>query len=296
MPPTPPQLEPSPNAPYIACWNDILAPKWLRYRHLLSGNGQIHSDVAYPQLQLRPGDHVLDVASGFGENSLELAQRVGSSGRVLGLDCTEAFVQIARREGAAAQVTNVEYLSADIETAPLKAECFDLAVSRFGLMFCASPVRALRAVARALKPKAQVALITWRSLADNPCWKLAEEIALAHLPAPGADGATCGPGLFALSDADTNTRILHAAGFEQVEAQRIDRKVCVGRTLEEAGDYQMAVGPAAFVIREAGDRSLAAHAEIQQALRRLHRRHQRADGSVWLDSSTWFVTARRPAA
>ena len=34
------------NLGYVECWNEILTPKWVRFRHLLSGNGKIHSDVA----------------------------------------------------------------------------------------------------------------------------------------------------------------------------------------------------------------------------------------------------------
>src|SRR5687767_12735495 len=99
----------APNASFIEHWNGILTPKWLRFRHLLSSNGQIHSDVAYPRLDIRRGHRVLDVACGFGETTLELADRVGPLGHVLGLDCTRSFIEIAERERRIAGVSNVEY-------------------------------------------------------------------------------------------------------------------------------------------------------------------------------------------
>jgi SAM-dependent methyltransferase len=282
------------NAAYIECWNEILTPKWLRFRHLLANNGQIHSDVAYPRLDIRRGHRVLDVACGFGETSLELADRVGPLGSVLGLDCTRVFVEVAQREQHITGMSNVEYRLADIETAKLAPRSFDAAVSRFGIMYCASPVRALNAMHRALVPGGQLGLIAWRSLTDNPCWSLAEQVALSHLPAPGERAQSCGPGPFSMADRDTNQRILQASGFEDIAITQLDAELCVGRTLQEAVDYQMLVGPAGYVIREAaaaGERALPA---IRRGLRQMLQGFVRDDASVWLPSSTWFVSARTP--
>jgi hypothetical protein len=66
--------DPIANEAFIDCWNAILTPKWVKYRHLLSGNGGVFSDMVYPKPQ--EGQRVLDVASGFGENSLEFAEQV----------------------------------------------------------------------------------------------------------------------------------------------------------------------------------------------------------------------------
>jgi ubiquinone/menaquinone biosynthesis C-methylase UbiE len=284
--------EHSANSEAIECWNETLTPKWIRFRHLLSGNGQIHSDRAYAGLAVRPGQRALDVACGFGETTLELAQRVGPHGSVVGLDCTHAFLEIARREQRAHDVRNVEYRLADIETAALTAGSFDVAVSRFGIMFCASPVRALRAIARALVSGGSVGLITWRRLAENPCWSLAEQVALRHLPRPGDQAQSCGPGPFALSDRDTNERIMAASGFTSVTSTQLDAELCIGRTVDEAIEYQMLVGPAGFVIREAGEAGARAIDTIRNELRELMQRHRREDGSVWMGSSTWFIQGR----
>jgi ubiquinone/menaquinone biosynthesis C-methylase UbiE len=280
------------NTGAIECWNETLTPKWVRFRHLLSGNGQVHSDLAYPRIALQPGQRVLDVACGFGETTLELAERVGPLGSVLGLDCTEAFLEIAEREQRLCGVPNVEYRLSDIETAWLAPHSFDVAVSRFGIMFCASPVRALRVIARALVPGGQIGLLNWRSVADNPCWSLAEQVALRHLPPPSDQAQSCGPGPFALAHRETNERIMAAAGFTAVTHTQLDAELCVGRTLDEAVEYQMAVGPAGFVIREAGAAGERATDAIRRELRELLSRHRREDGRVWMGSSTWFIQAR----
>jgi len=188
----------------------------------------------------------------------------------------------------------VEYWLSDIETARLPARAYDVAVSCFGLMFCASPVRALRAIRRALVPGGRVGLVAWRSIDHNPCWGLAEQVALRHLPRPGERAASCGPGPFSLADPETNRRIMEAAGYESVTLTRHDAALCVGRSLAEAIEYQMLVGPAGFVIREAGEAGEAAAPAIRAELASTLQAHVRLDASVWLPSSTWFVQARVP--
>ena len=76
------------NVGFIDCWNTILVPKWNRFRHLLSGNGEIHSNIAYKDFGIQKGDKVVDVGCGYGETCLEIGRMVGSDGEVLGLDCT----------------------------------------------------------------------------------------------------------------------------------------------------------------------------------------------------------------
>lgn len=293
-PAAPTVTQASANADAIACWNDVLTPKWLRFRHLLSGGGQVHSQVAFATLPVRPGDRVLDVGCGFGETTLELAERAGPEGSALGIDCNRTFLDIAAAERNAAGQSNAFYQEGDIETLPLPQADFDLAVSRFGIMFCASPVRALRCIRRALRGGGVLGLLCWRTLADNPCWGAAEQVVLEHLPRPEDPVATCGPGPFAMAHEATNQRVLSAAGFEGVRHRRIDRPVCVGRDLTEALQYQLLVGPAGFVMREAGPRGQAKRDAVVRDLQRLLEGFQRPDGSIWMDSSTWLITARAP--
>ncbi|MFI5324192.1 MAG: hypothetical protein ACHQ6U_11855, partial [Thermodesulfobacteriota bacterium] len=60
------------NDDFIRCWKEILVPKWNRFRHLLSGNGAVHSAMAYDYFQIKPGDRVLDIGCGYGETCIEM--------------------------------------------------------------------------------------------------------------------------------------------------------------------------------------------------------------------------------
>jgi SAM-dependent methyltransferase len=283
------------NQEFVDFWTGIATPKWVRFRHILSGNGKIHSDIAADDIGVRPGDRVLDVGCGFGETCLELSQRVGPDGRVVGLDCAPAFLEIAERERAAAGAGNVRYVVDDIELCrEVEEASFDVVFARFGIMFCNSPVRALRSVRRVLVPGGRFRAIVWRAKAENQCWATAEAVALEHVPRPGDQAATCGPGPFSMSDRDTVQAMLDAAGLADAGFRRIDADLCMGTSLDEAIDFQVAVGPAGFVIREAGDAGTVALPAIREHLARVLAPFVRADGGVWMSSSTWLISATRP--
>jgi SAM-dependent methyltransferase len=166
----------------------------------------------------------------------------------------------------------------------------DVAFARFGVMFFESAVRALRNAHRALRPGGKACLIVWRRLADNPAWGAAKAIALEYLPPPGDGAQTCGPGPFSWADEETDRRMLEAAGFSTVE--RFDADICVGRTVEEAIDYQVLVGPSGEIVREAGEEGQRRLPEIRERLGTLMRAHLR-EGGVYLPSSTWAIVARK---
>lgn len=282
------------NDDFISCWNEILVPKWHRFRHLLSGNGKIHSDIAYRDFDFRRGERVLDIGCGYGETCLEIGNKVGSGGEVLGIDCTDAFLEIANTERDRAAVKHVRFRIADAQTCDLPAEYFDAAFSRFGVMFFQSAVMAMRNAHKALKPGGRLCLVVWRTIRDNPCWGAAKEIALKHLPPPGDDARTCGPGPFSWADEETDRAMLKAAGFVHVELfKRIDADVHMGTSVDEAVDYQILVGPSGEIIREAGEEGQRKLPLIREEMAAFMRRHARADGSVWLPSSTWAIRARK---
>jgi ubiquinone/menaquinone biosynthesis C-methylase UbiE len=287
------QASAQPQNEYVDFWNDVLVPKFSRFKHILVGGLTHHSARIFPALPVREGDRVVDVGCGFGDTAIELARRVGSKGEVLGLDCCEAFLDHGRRDAEAEGITNVRFAVADVQTYPFDGD-FDFCFSRFGTQFFENPVAALRNMRKSLKPGGAMTMIVWRSIDDNPWLGVPKEIVMQFLPPPGENAPTCGPGPFSMADPDTVTRQLEIAGYDGIEFRRVDAPLMVGNTPEDAVDFQLAIGPAGEVYREAGELAERRRDEITAALRKELARHAAPEGIV-MDSSSWVVTARNPA-
>ncbi len=280
------------NTEFVDFWNEILVPKFFKYRHILVGGLTHHSARIFPSLKVREGDRALDVGCGFGDTAIQLAQRVGPSGSVLGIDCCTAFLETARKDAAAAGVDNVQFIEGDAQFHPFEPE-YDFCFSRFGTQFFENPVVGLKNMRRSLKPGGTMTMIVWRAIEDNPWLGLPKEIVLNFLPPPGEDARTCGPGPFSMANQEMVTKQLEIAGYDGIEFERIDAPLMVGNSPEDAVGFQLSVGPAGEVYREAGAEAERQHGEIEAALLTELGRHASAEGIV-MDSSSWKITARNP--
>lgn len=278
--------------PYVEFWNDTLADKFDRFREILQNGLSYHSRIPLEKLTVTPGSRILDVGCGWGDTAIELARKTGPDGFVLGLDCVEQFLEPARRDAAARGVTNVRFEAADVERYPFEP-VYDLCFSRFGMMFFENPVTAMRNIRSALRPGGELMFIVWRTIDDNPWLGLPKQVVLEYLNPPGEDARTCGPGPFSMADPETVSAQLEIAGFEAIDFERIDGPVTVGSSLEDAVRFQLAIGPAGEVFREAGEEAEHKRETIERAMREALAPYHQAEGVV-MPSSSWTVTAKRP--
>lgn len=102
------------------------------------------------------GMRVLEIGSGAGDVALMLAELVGTSGKVVGVDVNPAILKTARQRVIDAGIKNVEFVADDARTLTF-ADKFDALVGRFVLMYMADPVDALRKLVAHLKPDGIVA-------------------------------------------------------------------------------------------------------------------------------------------
>jgi hypothetical protein len=96
-----------------------------------------------------------------------------------------------------------------------------------------------------------------------------------------------------MASADVTTDILARAGFLDVSLERHDAPVCIGRDVEEATEFAMALGPAGEVMRLAGDEGEKRRPAVMAALREALASYRTPEGVV-MPSSAWIVTARSP--
>jgi ubiquinone/menaquinone biosynthesis C-methylase UbiE len=286
-------VAPTPDTALVTFWNEVLAPKFIRFKHVLVGGLAHHSEAVFPSLPVRDGDRVLDVGCGFGDTAIQLARRVGPQGSVLGMDCCDAFMDDGRREAAAAGLTNVSFVRGDAEIA-LPRDAFDFVFARFGTMFFANPVAGLRNMRRALKPGGRMVHIVWRNRADNPWLSLPKQIVLRYLPSPGDDAQNCGPGPFSMADEATTRQMMEIAGWRDIAFIRIDAPVLVGRNVRDAIAFQLAIGPAGEVFREAGALADEKRDLIERALTEMLDRQMTTADGILMNSSSWVISAVNP--
>jgi ubiquinone/menaquinone biosynthesis C-methylase UbiE len=280
----------------IEAWNTVLFEKFSRFKYVMTNGLSGHSDAFLRQRPYPAGARVLDVGCGWGDTAQQIARQVGPGGSVTGIDCATNFIGGATQDAKAAGVTNVSFVAADVQSDNLRGP-YDFAFSRFGTMFFNMPVPALRNIKNALRPGGELAMIVWRKREDNAWVHKAETRVREIVPVVSHEETSevhCGPGPFSMAGADMVSDMLRIAGFERATFQRFDTDICIGKTIDDAIDFAMALGPAGEIIRLAGEEGQKRKDQVVAALRETFADHLRGDG-VWLPSSSWFITARRPA-
>ena len=278
---------------FVDFWNTVLVPKFIKFKHVLVDGLTHHSEAIFPNLKVKEGDTVLDVGCGFGDTAMKLARRVGPNGRVLGVDCCDAFMDYGRREAAEEGIDNVSFENGDVMIMPFEPK-YDFVFSRFGTMFFSNPVWAMRNMRTAMKPGATMTHIVWRTRDDNPWLNMAKEVVLKYLPPPGEDALTCGPGPFSMAGQEMVTGMMKSAGYENINFERVDAPVLVGRTVEDAIDFQLSIGPAGEVFREAGDEAEEKRPVIEAALAEAIDAQKKVAEGIVMDSSSWVISATNP--
>lgn len=129
--------------------------------------------VGYPFAAgvIRAGDTVLDIGSGSGTDALIAADLVGPDGRVIGLDMTMAMREKLRANATAAGVGNLDVLEGNAEAIPLPDASVDVVTSNGVLNLIPDKPRAIREIARVLRPggRLQLADIVVETLPSEAC-------------------------------------------------------------------------------------------------------------------------------
>lgn len=244
-----------PNEEQIRLWNQVNAPRWQRLRAATTRSLAPWGEAALEALAPRRGESALDVGCGFGETTVQLALRTG---RALGIDVCEPFLETARAEA----IEGTRYLLADAQTHRF-GEQFDLLHSRFGVMFFEDPAAAFRNLRSALRPGARMAVVVWAPWQENEWVTLPLAVLRRQMPAPDPSP---GPGPFALADRDALARLLAGAGFEDVSIARVERPF--GADAAQLAEQ----GPAAAAMRTAGAGEEVRASFVEQLARALQGR------------------------
>jgi SAM-dependent methyltransferase len=252
---------------------------------------RLHNEVLRRACDVQPSDHVLDIGCGSGQTTCETAS-LARAGSALGMDISATAVERARERARARGLRNVTFECADAQVHRFPAARFDLATSRFGVMFFRDPAAAFANIARALRPGGRLVIMVWQASERNE-W----EVAISHSLSGGGESGGGGPAVapfagqdaFSLANPPAVTGLLQAAGFADITFTDVRKPVYYGPDVATALDWVCGFASTRPVL-ERLDSAAAARA-LQRLGEVLASRMD--DTGVWFGSRAWIIAARR---
>ncbi len=195
------------------------AKAWDNWGPVLRGWLGPATEVLMDMARIGVGSHVLDVAAGAGDQTLQVAERVGPEGRVLATDISSNILGFAAENARRAGHANVETRVMDGEDLRVPEASFDGVLSRVGLIYFPDQHKALEGMRRALKPGGCVAAIVYGPADKNGFFSVPVSIIRrrAELPAP-LPGQ---PGPFSLGNPGVIEDAYRRAGFRDIQVRAV---------------------------------------------------------------------------
>jgi SAM-dependent methyltransferase len=274
------------NEEQARAWNGDEGDRWTDHEERYNAAVRRHTRRLLDAAGISPADHVLDIGCGCGESTRDAARAAGS-GRALGVDLSARMIERARERTRLEGLTNAAFEQADAQVHAFEAEAYDLAISRFGVMFFDDPVAAFTNIGRALRRSGRLVLLAWQGLKEND-WASAFRDALAAgraLPEPPA-GA---PGAFGLADPERIRRILAEGGFADVGLKEMSEPMFLGADPADAFTFVRNLGITHGMLESLDETS---RARALEEMRATLSAHDTGEG-VLFGSRAWLITAKR---
>ncbi|TLX92131.1 MAG: methyltransferase domain-containing protein [Thaumarchaeota archaeon] len=198
---------------------DSVAKGWQKWWKTFESGAQRVSDRLVELAEIKPGQRVLDLATGIGEPAITAAKIVGN-GYVLATDISAQMLAIAEERAKSLGLQDkMEFREIDAENLDsLPNLAFDAILSRWGLMFLPNLEIALRDMQRLLVSRGKLAAAVWSEPAKVPMINMSISSVREQLQAPLVGQGIPGP--FSLADVDALKKSLLKAGFIDIQSKQ----------------------------------------------------------------------------
>ena len=229
-------------------WTDEAGPIWVDQRDAIDALFSPVLERTLEQAGLRSGHSVLDIGCGAGTSTLAVAERIGKTGHVTGIDISTTLLQDAHRR--ALGKTNVAFLDVDAQFHPFVPQSADAIVSRFGVMFFSDSKAAFENMGTALRNEGIISFACWAAISENPFFTLPAQVARQVLgPVPKSDPD--GPGPFAFRDPEYVGDLITSAGL-QTQVETLPEALIWTKPARELARTLCLIGPAQMALQHHG--------------------------------------------
>jgi ubiquinone/menaquinone biosynthesis C-methylase UbiE len=240
-------------------------------------------------LDLKEETKILDIGCGCGATTLEIAKIV-NQGEVIGVDISEPMLERATQTASDMALTNISYQVKDVQVDEMPNNYFDIAFSRFGVMFFEDPFEAFNNINHSLKDDGQLSFVCWQHASLNPWQSLSIQVIKEFLDLPAPPPKSPGP--FAFEDKSYIEEILNASGFRDIEIRDNQEDIVMfsGKSIREACEDYLTINPVVTEMLKNSPSEL--REEILEALIGKFSDYHKDDGLLF-PSATWVVSARK---
>ena len=247
-------------------------------------------EAALNKLNFNEEENVLDIGCGCGHTTLNIAKRIGPSGKVTGLDISEPMLKRAKETAVEMSITNTSFKCVDVQTEELGDQIYSSAFSRFGVMFFEDSVAAFKNINKSLISGGYLSFVCWQSPAVNP-WQslfIQEVKKFLDLPSPPPRS----PGPFAFMESEYVSSILEESKFQDItiEGHEAEVNMFSGRSLSDSVKDYISINPVVTqMLKESSENQIA---EIVNSGIEAFSPYYSEKGLIF-PSATWLVTARK---
>ena len=226
-------------------WAGENARRWASQADRLEAQLEPVSDVLFAAADLQNGERVLDIGCGRGATTRDAAFAVGAGGWATGADVGEPLIDEARTMGV--NIENLDFLVVDAQRHAFSPGSFDVAISRFGVMFFDDAVAAFANIRNALRIGGRLAVAVWQTREHSEIMSAPLELGVSIIKRhghvverPPADG-----GPFSLGEPTKAREVLTNAGWSDIEISLHDVELYNGGPgpVQDAVDVALTIGP-----------------------------------------------------
>lgn len=233
-------------------WNGPAADAWLTMQDTLDQLFQPFETSLVEAVEEEGASHVLDIGCGTGATTIAIGRAIASRGHATGADLSAPMIDLAKQRAELCGV-DARFIAGDASRIAVDAP-FDMAASRFGIMFFDDPVAAFARIRALLLPDAPLTAFAWRSPGENPFMTCAERASAPMLP-PLPSQQPDAPGQFAFADPNRVRTILTDAGWSHAVLTPFDAECTMPVAALDA--YLLHMGRVGIVLKQLDDASRA---------------------------------------